>query len=187
MRVRKAVTWEPLRVDLKSHKALEGLNIFVDSVELEILSDFANAALASISSPQFSEFTLILMHGRPEPSGKTRRTTWGTGWKAVDKSLSSNGTSFNIHIIPREMTKEATKLLFPLLASRKLLSVIPHFHSPGAVTEYGIPPHQPCKKCERESHKRLSRFVSVLIPPAVGLFVAYLFSVWRSSNFSKLG
>jgi len=63
----------------------------VDFAELDILPPFLHKTLTSISSPHFSEFSLLLRRGwhdiGPNGGANNRRRVWGTGWEVVDEVL----------------------------------------------------------------------------------------------------
>jgi len=118
-----------LSVNLGCNGTLRRFGLAVDFAELDVLPPFVYKTLASVSSPQFSEFSLRLSEGYNHDQGPgDRRTVWGTGWEMVDEELYTrasrrDGFRFVIQIVPGESTEAAVETLFPRMKSNGSLLI----------------------------------------------------------------
>ena len=119
-------------VSLGYNGILRRLEIAVDFAELDILPPFIHKALASISSPHFSEFFLRLTQGKfgfgHNGGNPGRGISWGTGWEVVDKELCAFAAGrddfrFGVQILTGKSTEAEVEALFPRIKSKRALVV----------------------------------------------------------------
>ena len=122
---------ERLSVDLGCNEILRRFEFAVNFAELDILPPFLHEALTSISSPRFSEFSLLLRQGllEFEPNGGPNgRRVWGTGWEVIDEDLCAlaagrDGFRLEVEIVKGQSTVAAVEEHFSRMKSKGLLSV----------------------------------------------------------------
>jgi len=104
----------------------------VDFAELGILPPFLHRTLTSITSPHFSEFSLLLFqsrYGYSHKEGDPRRgMSWRTGWEAVDEDLYALATRRDdfrvvIQIVTGKLAVATVETLFPRMKSKGSLVI----------------------------------------------------------------
>ena len=119
-------------VDLGYNGILGWFAFAVDFAELGILPPFLHRTLTSITSPHFSEFSLLLFqrsYGYNYKEGDSRRgISWGTGWEVVDEDLYAHAARRDdfqvvIQIVTGKSTVAAVEALFPRMKSKGSLVI----------------------------------------------------------------
>jgi len=103
----------------------------VDSIELDILPSFLHKTLTSISSPHFSEFSLLLSQGWLDfelNGGANVPKVWGPGWEVVDEDLYVHAVRrdnfrFKVEIVIGQSTVAAVEAHFPRMKSKGSLVI----------------------------------------------------------------
>ena len=105
----------------------------MDFAELDILPPFLHEALASISSPYFSGFSLRLRQGTFEskPKGGTKgRIVWGVGWEVIDEDLYAHASAagrddfrFKVEVVEGQSTVATIEEHFPRMKSKGSLLI----------------------------------------------------------------
>ena len=122
---------ETINISLGCNEVFRRFELQVNFAELHVLPPFLHKTLAPISSPHFSEFSLLLRQDFVETKtngGATRRRVWGTGWEVVDEVLCAcaarrNGFRFTVEIVTGQSTRADVEAHFPRMKAKGSLLV----------------------------------------------------------------